>query len=184
MDNKQISDKLLEMAKFYQMTEEELMVIGKVVEMVRSADGDLISRKAVLELSKWDGREGLGSIIHAFDVERMPSVTPQPCEDAISRQAALSVFGDRDIHPLDYNTHAYITKIKSLPPVTPQQKVGRWIPVSERLPDSDGYYLGCCGDNDCSIVVDEFNKDHFCTYNVIAWMPLPEPYKQEEGAEE
>ena len=141
MDNKQISDKLLEMAKFYQMTEEELMVIGKVVEMVRSADGDLISRKAVLELSKWDSREGLGSIIHAFDVER-------------------------------------------LQPVTPQQKVGRWIPVSERLPDSDGYYLGCCGDNDCSIVVDEFNKDHFCTYNVIAWMPLPEPYKQEEGAEE
>ena len=56
-----------------------------------------------------------------------------------------------------------------------------WIPVSERLPDSDGYYLGCCGDNDCSIVVDEFNKDHFCTYNVIAWMPLPEPYKMQES---
>ena len=57
MDNKQISDKLLEMAKFYQMTDEERDVIGKVVEMVRSADDDLISRKAVLELSKWDSRK-------------------------------------------------------------------------------------------------------------------------------
>jgi len=46
-------------------------------EMVESADDDLISRKAVLELSKWDSREGLGSIIHAFDVERLPSVKPQ-----------------------------------------------------------------------------------------------------------
>ena len=55
----------------------------------------------------------------------------------------------------------------------------RWIPVSEGLPEEDGYYLGCCGDNACSIVVDEFNKDHFCKYNIIAWMPLPQPYKNE-----
>ena len=39
---------------------------------------DAISRQAVLELAKWDGREGLGSIIHAFDVERLPPVTPTP----------------------------------------------------------------------------------------------------------
>ena len=114
MDNKQISDKLLEMAKFYQMTEEELMVIGKVVEMVRSADGDLISRKAVLELSKWDSREGLGSIIHAFDVER-------------------------------------------LQPVTPQQKVGKWIATENEEMEIDGYYC-----SNCDLPMETEEKTAYC----------------------
>ena len=37
---------------------------------------DAISRQAVLDLAKFDGRENLGSIIHAFDVEQLPPVTP------------------------------------------------------------------------------------------------------------
>lgn len=37
---------------------------------------DVISRQAVLDLAKFDGRDGLGSIIHAFDVEQLPPVTP------------------------------------------------------------------------------------------------------------
>lgn len=37
---------------------------------------DLISRQAVLDLAKFDDRDGLGAIIHAFDVERLPSVNP------------------------------------------------------------------------------------------------------------
>ena len=37
---------------------------------------DAISRQAVLDLAKFDGRDGLGSIIHAFDVEQLPPVKP------------------------------------------------------------------------------------------------------------
>lgn len=37
---------------------------------------DAISRQAVLDLAKFDGRENLGSIIHAFDVEQLPPVKP------------------------------------------------------------------------------------------------------------
>jgi hypothetical protein len=37
---------------------------------------DCVSRQAVLNLAKFDGRDGLGSIIHAFDVEQLTSVTP------------------------------------------------------------------------------------------------------------
>ena len=33
--------------------------------------------------------------------------------DLISRQAVLDIFGD--IHPLDYNTRAYVAQIKELP---------------------------------------------------------------------
>ena len=38
---------------------------------------DAISRQAVLDLAKFDGRKTLGSIIHAFDVEQLPPVTAE-----------------------------------------------------------------------------------------------------------
>lgn len=72
----------------------------------------------------------------------------------------------------------------------------RWIPVSERLPEKNGDYI-------CTIrVVDYYTnesgeyKEHSvfrCVkvlnyqdgfpykYNVIAWMPLPEAYKEAEN---
>lgn len=81
----------------------------------------------------------------------------------------------------------------------------RWIPVSERLPEKDGEYLVTvsfhfCGEIvfKCSFAtdlhkVDEYNfQEHKCGFygidsewgsyeinDVIAWMPSPEPYKEE-----
>jgi hypothetical protein len=43
---------------------------------------------------------------------------PQPCEDCISREAVIKIFGE--VHPMDYNTQAYITNIQNLPSVTPK----------------------------------------------------------------
>ena len=89
-----------------------------------------------------------------------------------------------------------------LPPVTPQQ---RWIPVSERLPKEGTYLVTLKGISGESIIdmmsfakdlykVDEFDfpNKHRCGWygydseygyweciTVIAWMPLPEPYKAE-----
>lgn len=47
------------------------------------------------------------------------------CKNCISREAAIKVFGD--VHPMDYNTQAYVTKIQNLPSVTPKPKIGHWI---------------------------------------------------------
>lgn len=41
----------------------------------------------------------------------------QSCEDCISREAVIKIFGE--VHPMDYNTQAYITNIQNLPSVTP-----------------------------------------------------------------
>ena len=71
--------------------------------------------------------------------------------------------------------------------------VSRWVPVSEGLPEKDGRYLayiinpfddklryimtceyfvgdchGWCPDDECS------------SNNVVAWMPLPEEYKEDK----
>ena len=74
--------------------------------------------------------------------------------------------------------------------------VGEWIPVSERLPSQTGEYLvtvyfeGCIWtdkfeytptldggwrDNETNPQVIDWND------SVIAWMPLPEPYKGDTG---
>lgn len=71
----------------------------------------------------------------------------------------------------------------------------RWIPVSERLPDRQGW-----GDEDCSHTVQvtiqtivgivvrnayycfsekTWYSEGFVLGDVLAWMPLPEPYKAE-----
>ena len=68
----------------------------------------------------------------------------------------------------------------------------RWIPVSERLPDTDGIFL--------TYIVNPYDTklsyvmicDYICqkwipfddaaSSNVVAWMPLPEPYIESEDS--
>lgn len=69
-------------------------------------------------------------------------------------------------------------------------ELSRWIPVSEGLPEEDGFYLATCDGEICGkdepiSVMAEFENgkwvddedDYQC---VLAWMPLPEPYEEAE----
>ncbi len=60
--------------------------------------------------------------------------------------------------------------------------VNQWIPCSERLPENGHYYLWC---SDMGHVKSDYYWNGFedgmkYGYNIVAWMPLPEPYKMEE----
>ena len=60
------------------------------------------------------------------------------------------------------------------------QRTGRWIPCSERLPEERQEILATTTDNawgDVVIIRNYFKEMH---KSVIAWMPLPEPYKEGE----
>lgn len=89
--------------------------------------------------------------------------------------------------------------LKQLPPVQPEQ---RWIPVTERLPEEDNW-LGCSwGQFSSDVLVSILNSDdedawldishtidgewalelpRYC--EIIAWMPLPAPYRKEGEAD-
>ena len=71
----------------------------------------------------------------------------------------------------------------------------RWIPVTERLPDKRGDYLvTLCGNGEPWVEIALWNEtfggrwqmvlyndvDYSDISNVIAWMPLPEPYQEGE----
>ena len=55
-----------------------------------------------------------------------------------------------------------------------------WIPVTERLPEYGTQVLAIHKDGDYEInhVIDEEDGEWFLN-GVIAWMPLPEPYKEQ-----
>ncbi len=115
----------------------------------------------------------------------------KPCTDAVSRETVLDAIkrislGQTDVVKVSMMTEDYVEK---LPSVT--QKPGKWIPVRKRLPEDKTYVL-------TTIKVPNrvaharsgfyeggfFHNDNGDTWRatdmeVIAWMPLPEPYKAE-----
>lgn len=117
----------------------------------------------------------------------------EPCEDAVNREAVdeLSkalVHTTRDKADFLCN---FWEGLQKLPPVTPKQ---RWIPVSERLPEPDR--KDETGNDIAFLVQTEWGTFFTATYDgnwchvdssilvdseVIAWMPLPEPYKEGES---
>lgn len=62
------------------------------------------------------------------------------------------------------------------------EQESKWVPISERSPEN-GYYLWCARGG-------EIQKDYYWNghwkfaedygYEVMAWMPLPKPYKSEK----
>ena len=114
--------------------------------------------------------------------------------DLISRQAAIDVADAVWSVTGDKNVAKVWDQIKDLPSAQPKQQ---WIPVSERLPEEDGYYLTYGGWPNGYLIlafkhIRNWKKGHFFIapfWNspseivdraVIAWMPLPEPYKGED----
>ena len=88
---------------------------------------------------------------------------------------------DKEPHP---ETDALTLAIYALE----KQEAGRWIPVTERLPEENGTYLACY--EDATVLLDWFNGKWFFyrtnpaveeTGTIIAWRPLPEPYTEENS---
>lgn len=109
----------------------------------------------------------------------------QPSEDCISRESVLrlveqypNIIGNRCV--------GLMADIKHLPSVTPQQT--SWIPCSERLPERDvnvlTYHRNVSFDYQYVSWIDDYSGKWAgfignLSDEVLAWMPLPEPYKAE-----
>lgn len=123
----------------------------------------------------------------------------EPCEDTISRQATINVITKRlyetafnnigikqdiDETLVDVAENRLENWFNELPPIQPEQ---RWIPVSERLPEEGKVVLTQAKfkDDVKMAVSSRIDYNYWTTWgtrdiNIIAWMPLPEPYKGEQ----
>lgn len=66
-----------------------------------------------------------------------------------------------------------------------KQEVDRWIPVTERLPEEDGRYLITEKTDGTKVQEGYFcrtrdGEPYWGYLHIIAWRPLPEPYKEEK----
>ena len=122
---------------------------------------DLISREKTL--TAFADYVGSGMSMDDYDalwdiVAKMPAVNPQPCEDAISRQAALGCCRN------EWEEEVEI-RLKSLPPVNPT-KTGHWIEHPEIETSAPEYlmFYECseCGDRQCFCKSD-IHKKRFCS---------------------
>lgn len=119
-------------------------------------------------------------------------------DDLISRQAAINVAFD--VFPDDeYFREQFVKGIEALSPAQPEQ---RWVPCSERLPNKFGemlvtfvpaagtlwtrviiaHYTDLMGIAKPCFWIGNVGKNDFAniTSQVVAWMPLPEPYREVE----
>lgn len=96
------------------------------------------------------------------------------------KQALHNFFDGKVIDEPTYILRDVFCYIDNAPTVERPQ--GEWIPVSERLPDKNGECLVSLDFGDVNI--DAFVDGIFVCYlgNVIAWQPLPEPYKTANSA--
>jgi hypothetical protein len=109
----------------------------------------------------------------------------EPCEDAVSRKALISHIENQSREwGEDYDAQQILGDIEDMPSVKPQEL--KWIPVSERLPEK-GKQVLCCNKSGSvfTSAITYINSNGMVAfgqhYEVIAWMPLPEPYKGEKA---
>ena len=128
----------------------------------------------------------------------LEKLTPyEPDGDSISRQAALDLYsdlywGDERLLAFRKELDAVFDKIRALPYVQAEQK---WIPCKKKLPEESNTYIATLIDDGGYFTdVVEWNStfggrwqsvfyddspigEYHDISNVIAWQPLPEPYR-------
>ena len=94
-------------------------------------------------------------------------LSAQPTADRVARDISTILQNEQDMRVIERNAE-------------PERKKGKWIPVTERLPEERQEILATTTDNswgDVVIIRTYYKEMH---KSVIAWMPLPEPYKEGE----
>lgn len=122
----------------------------------------------------------------------------EPCDDCISRQAVIEVLNKMNRYVADDLTlcdterkfpknevfivdDVYEEIVEQLLPVNPAEKVWRWIPINEKMPEENQEFLAYSEIFGMIVTISKYVS----LFKVKSWMPLPEkPYKTESEEKE
>ena len=99
------------------------------------------------------------------ELAKLPSVNPKHCEDVISRQAVLDLAYDMSEIDGEHFTESQmvvdVEDIQKLPSVTPAQKMGRWIEVTdEETLTTRTWHYEC---SECGTHLKAVEKTRYCS---------------------
>lgn len=155
----------------------------KVIDEIKFLVGGRTDRKLQLEIIK--------AIKNGKPLEQEPTTKNDLVVDCVSRAEIIDELNrlGRNAFKDDTDYDNFFAFVDSLLPVTPQEP--KWIPVSERLPEEYKTVIASTKYNVYSEArltkedgwewAYESGADYWEEIeDVIAWMPLPEPYKENE----
>lgn len=137
----------------------------------------------------WDNRLTWDEALELYRI-----LEQEPCEDCVSRQYIIEKLNEMNGTA---ESDRLFEIVENAPSVTPTRKKGKWIPISERLPeDFQRVLVTIVNYNGYKVVrVAEYRrrtfkiKENYEQWNVgdkglLAWMPMVEPYEEMESAED
>ena len=128
------------------------------------ADYEIADLQKRLDIAEYD-KERFKEKITVLE-EKLKAISTEPCEDAISREAALnSLIGNTHLDGYDLaEALDAIENTDKLPPVTPKPKTGRWIAYEVQLPDRTilNYRCSVCGRKLIGYNTETLSEAPFC----------------------
>lgn len=151
---------------------------GKALVIWKGNNNQPLVRKLSTKKTIWTCYEHIARVVGHIDIEDYMdrALSAEPCDDCISRQAVdeLSkelVHTTRDKADFLCN---FWEGLQKLPPVTPKEKTGRWIPLGnyDEWGNENSYKCSECGERN-------FYPDNYF-HNCGAKMVEPQESKDEE----
>ena len=156
---------------------------------MRLIDADAIEYTHAVARNMFDGHNWNELVVTKDEIEDMPTIQPEIThEQAVAYLQSTGWMQEHDRQMMLDGVHRLTA-----------QPEPHWIPVTERLPDKHGAYIVCYSDFRHGIyygrviavawfdVEDTWLKYRYADnartfpprlHHVIAWIPLPEPYKE------
>jgi hypothetical protein len=105
----------------------------------------------------------------------------------MTREEAISILAGMYRIPVENGADKFASEINKAIDMAIEALQDDWIPVSVRLPKGYDQYLCYCEDGYCDLFWldnEPWAEKTVEKEGIIAWRPLPEPYKGSEGEEE
>lgn len=154
---------------------------------MRTIDADAL-KYAIVEEGQRSKRYKIGEFWELNRDELWQVIDAQPTiawkREKVNKEKGNNVIGEvpsteaktKCIAQIKVDTEELVRRIKE-----EYNIVDGWIPVSDRLPEKDGYYL--VSEDDGNIEVEWYDNTGWGYCGVIAWMFLPPPYRKESNDE-